>query len=218
MEPADAADSITEVAEEDEAEEAQRQRKDDERFRRRVAVLIGVLAMLLAITGLGGDDAATQIVNANIQASDTWAFYQAKNVRQTSTQLAADEMELMLASQPNLPPEARADVERRLERYRATIARYESEPYQAPDPRAPGEGKRELSQKAQAFEEERDHAQRQDPNFDYAEALFQIAIVLASVSIVATSRPLLAFSLVLGAIAAVLMINGFFLFFDLPIG
>ncbi|CAA9543590.1 MAG: hypothetical protein AVDCRST_MAG88-214, partial [uncultured Thermomicrobiales bacterium] len=44
------------------------------------------------------------------------------------------------------------------------------------------------------------------------------AIVLASVSIVATSRPLFAFSLLLGTVASLLMVNGFTLLVPLPFG
>ncbi len=203
MDPTDAADAISEAAEES---------KDaDERFRRRVAITIGVLAMLLALTGLGGDDAASAVVNSNIEASDTYAFYQAKNIRQTSNRLAGDEMEILLLSEPNLSSEARGAIERRRDSYRAQEARLESEP-------ETGEGKRELLAKAAELVKQRARAQRQDPNFDYAQALFQIAIVLASVSIVATSRPLFAFSLLLGTVASLLMVNGFTLLVPLPFG
>jgi len=167
--------------------------------------------MLLAISGLGGANATKDTINSNIQASDTWAFYQAKNIRQTSNQLAADQLELTLASQPNLPPDVRADLQRRLDGYKATVARYESDP-------ATGEGKKELTDKAQAFEARRERAQRQDPNFDFSQALFQIAIVLGSVSIVAAARHLLLLGIALGGVAIVLLLNGFLLCFDLPIG
>src|SRR5215212_1375455 len=203
MDAVDAAEQLQETAEET--------RAGDDRFRRRGGLAIGVLAMLLAITSLGGDNATKEIINANIQASDTWAFYQAKNIRQTSIQLAADEVESLLLSQPNLTAEARAQLQQRLDRYKATIARYESEP-------ATGEGKQELQARAQAFEAQRQHAQQQDPNFDYSQALFQIAIVLGSVSILTASRSLLALGLALGIIASLLLLNGFLLLVDLPIG
>jgi hypothetical protein len=198
----DAADTIKETAEELRA---------DVRFRREAAVAIGVLAMLLAIASLGGANSTKEMTNSNIQASDTFAFYQAKNIRQTSYQLAVDELQTLMATQPNLPPETRASIQQRLDRYQATIARYESEP-------STGEGKKELLEKAQTYETRRDHAQRQDPNFDFSQALFQIAIVLGSVSIVAMARPLLWLSVGLGVLAALLMFNGFFLFLDLPFG
>jgi hypothetical protein len=74
-----------------------------------------------------------------------------------------------------------------------------------------------LTARAKHFEAERDRAQRQDPNFDFAEALFQIAIVLASVAILAHSRMTLVVSLISGAAAAALMLNGYFLFVALPL-
>jgi hypothetical protein len=70
--------------------------------------------------------------------------------------------------------------------------------------------------RAKYYEKHRDHAQLQIPNFEYAEALFQISIVLGSVSIVAAARWLLGLAVALGIIALVLMVNGFFLFLNLP--
>jgi hypothetical protein len=202
-EAAEAADAIAEVAEGGPTQ--------NERFRRRAAISIGLLAMLLAISGLGGGNATKEMLNANIQASDTYAFYQAKNIRQTSNQLAADELEAMLLAQPNLSEDSRKQIQSRIDQYRATVARYESEP-------ATGEGKLELLQKGQAYDQRRDRAAKQDPNFDFAQALFQIAIVLGSVSIVATSHRLLLLGIGLGVVAVVLMLNGFLLLFELPFG
>lgn len=198
----DPAEAIREAAEE---------RARDERFRQRAAIAIGVLAMLLAITGLGGANATKEMLNANIQASDTWAFYQAKNIRQTSNQLAAEELEALLLTQPALSADARAGIQQRIDGVRATVARYESEP-------STGEGKQELLARAQAFEQRRDRAGQQDPNFDYAQALYQIGIVLGSVSIVGTSRRLLGLALGLGVVATLLMLNGFLLLLPLPVG
>jgi hypothetical protein len=206
MEPTDVADQISETAEEQAAEEAA-----DGRFRKRAALAIGTLAMLLAITGLGGDNATKEMVNANIQASDTWAFYQAKNVRQTEYRLALDALQLRLQTETTLTPEQRSAIERQAASYQDTINRYESEP-------STGEGKKELTERAQGFEAQRAHAGQQDPNFDYSQALFQIAIVLGSVSIVSAARWLLWLSLGMGAIATVLMVNGFLLIFPLPFG
>ena len=66
----------------------------------------------------------------------------------------------------------------KLDDYRKTIARYETEPETR-------EGKKELLARARDHEKQRDHALKQDPYFDYAEALLQIAIVLISVAIIA---------------------------------
>jgi hypothetical protein len=182
----------------------------DANFRKFTGIYLGIVAMLLAITALGGAHATKTIVNANIQASDTYGFYQARNIRQTAYQLAAEHLDLELLTQPEMPDAAKAKVEQVAKKYRERVDRYESDP-------STGEGKKELLAKAKALEVKRDHASEQDPNFDYAEALFQIAIVLGSVSIVAASRPLVKLSGVLAIIATLLMINGYFLLVHLPL-
>ncbi|HEX8920379.1 MAG TPA: DUF4337 family protein, partial [Pyrinomonadaceae bacterium] len=114
-------------------------------------------------------------------------------------------------------PEARQAIQQKIDKLKETADRYESEP-DPKDPNNPlkGEGRKQLSARAQDFEAQRDRAQLQDPNFDFAEALFQIAIVLASVAILAMSRLIFKVSLVVGALAFLLMLNGYFLFFKLP--
>jgi len=97
-----------------------------------------------------------------------------------------------------------------IKRFRARVDRYESDP-------PTGEGKKELLAKSKEWEAKRDQAAERDPNFDYAEALFQIAIVLGSVAIVAASRPLVKLSGVLAVAASLLMINGYFLLVHLPL-
>jgi hypothetical protein len=194
-----------------EARERQGGAEADDSLNSTAAIIIALMAMLLAITSLGGGNAGEDIMNHNIHASDTWAFYQAKNIRQTAYRLAADELESELQIQAGTP-EARQGVERRIQQYRETAARYEDEPDPA-DPSNPlrGEGKKQLTARARDFEAQRDRAQAQDPNFDFAEALFQIAIVLASVAILAASRRILWASVGVGALAALLMLNGYFL-------
>jgi Domain of unknown function (DUF4337) len=214
LEPNDAAEQLQEAVEE------RAEREEQSRFRTRAAVAVGVLAMLLAIASLGGENAAKAMVNANILASDTFAFYQAKTIRQTDTQLAADQLrvELQLQGTP-ASPEARQTIEQLLAKYQGTIARYESEP-DPNDPANPlkGEGKQQLLAQARAFQKDRERAEEEDPNFDYSTSLFQIAIVLASVSIVMVSRRLLALALAVGGVALLLLLNGFFLVVALPFG
>lgn len=211
MEAADAAELVQEIQE----ERAQAEATD--RFRERAALLISTLAMLLAIGSLGGGNATDDMVHGNIKASDTWAFYQAKNVRQTEYKIAADRLTLELAD-PTISPEARKAAVAQLAKYQETIARYDDEP----DPAAPGdslrgEGKKQLAAQARGYEALRERASEQDGNFDYSETFLQLAIVLGSVAILASSRKVLAFSLVLGVIGAILLINGFALLFPLPI-
>ena len=213
MDANDVAEAIRETVAEQKAEH-----EADDRFRSRVALIIAALAALLAISSVGGDNVGEALIVSNIHASDTWAFYQAKNVRQTVISTAADAMEADLAIQgSSIDPAARAKLEEKIKAYRATIARYDSEPDPVfPNDSTKGEGKKQLSAKARAFEGERERAEAQDSSFDYADALFQIAIVLGSVAILALSRKVLAFSIVAGSLATLLMINGYLLLVPLP--
>ena len=192
-----------------EAGELMDQERIRNRFKQRAAILIAVLAMILAITALGGSNAGKEAVNNNVFASNFYSFFQAKNARQTSYQLAAEEIELAWLNDAGLSETAKQALKAKAEAYRKTVARYESEP-------ETGEGKKELLARAKEFESKRDHALKQDPYFDYAEALLQIAIVLISVSIVAEIGWLVFVGGLLGVAGTLLMLNGFFLIVEIP--
>ena len=201
---------VTEIAEKiGEGHEAH-SAEADANFRKLTGIYLGIVAMLLAITALGGSNATKTMLNANIQASDIYGYYQSKYIRQTAYELTAEQLEAVLLAQPGMPEAATTKIEAAVKRYRARAERYESDP-------STGEGKNELLAKAKEFEAKRDRASERDPNFDFAEALFQIAIVLGSVSIVAASRPLVKLSGVLAVAGSLLMINGYFLFVHLPL-
>ncbi|HTZ35072.1 MAG TPA: DUF4337 domain-containing protein [Stellaceae bacterium] len=183
----------------------------DAGFRRWAAIYVGVVAMLLAIATLGGGKATKEMLAANIRASDTYAFAQAKYLRQTAYELAADQLDAEIAALPAMPDPARSSIAATADRYRKAAARYASDP-------ASGEGRRELIAKAKEWDAARDHAEAQDPNFQFAAALFQIAIVLGSVAIVAASRALLGFSAAIAAVAVALTVNGYLLLVPLAAG
>jgi hypothetical protein len=121
------------------------QEKANDRFKQRAAVSIAILAMLLAITGLGGANAGKEATNNNIYAANHYAFYQAKNIRQTDYNLAADAIELAFLQDGSLNAEARTALKAKAEAYRKTAARYESEPETQ-------EGKKELMGRAKDYE------------------------------------------------------------------
>ncbi len=188
--------------------ESLKEAKEEADLDRRVAIYIAFLAVLLSICSVGGGNASKDATRTNIQASDTWAFFQAKNQRQTSYKLAVDGLQLRL-SEPDLPDATRKEIEQKLAAYHAEIAHLESDSQK-------GEGKKELIAKAKEFEHERDTALRQDPYFDYAEAFLQIAIVLASASIVLKTSSLLWGSGFLSLLGLLLMLNGFTLAVSIP--
>ncbi|PYO25112.1 MAG: hypothetical protein DMD85_04840, partial [Candidatus Rokuibacteriota bacterium] len=54
----------------------------DKSFSRRVALTTAVYAVVLAIASLGGANAMKEMLLAQQQSSDQWAFYQAKVLRE----------------------------------------------------------------------------------------------------------------------------------------
>jgi hypothetical protein len=165
------------------------------RVNKRVALLIALLALCLAISDLGGGNADNDAVEQNVQSANLWAFYQAKTIRRTSTLLAVEEMETRLSE---ASPETRALMEKRIADWRRNAERYETEP-------ETGEGRRELMARALDAGKQRDLQKSRGDAFDIASALLQISIVLASAAIITGATMLAFLGGVLGAVAAALM-------------
>jgi uncharacterized protein DUF4337 len=185
----------------------ERLKSDKEELNKWVGVYIGVLAVLLAICNVGGANATKDATRANIEASNSWAFYQAKTIRRTSYLLAAGELELQLTTQPGLGEAARKAVEDKIKSYRAEADRLKKDPEDGTD---------KLLSRARSLEVDRDIALRRDPYFDWSQALLQIAIVLASVHLIIGNFLLLGLSGGLAGLGILLMINGYTLLVSLP--
>jgi hypothetical protein len=147
-----------------------------------VALLIAVLALILALSETLGKSAQTAALTDTVQASDTWAFYQARNIRATVVTAAKEIKELELASVTD--PATKAAITKKIEEWDKRVKRWESDPEKR-------EGMKELSEKAKHLEERRDHKLEQYHNYEIASAALQIGIVLASASII-TSMVILA--------------------------
>ena len=180
---------------------------DKEERNKWVGVYIGVLAVLLAICGVGGANATKDATRANIEASNTWAFFQAKNIRRNATNLAADQLDLFRGALTDMPAPARTAFDDKIKSYRDTVQRLATEKK---------EGLDELSARAKALEAERDIALRKDPYFDWSQAFLQIAIVLASVYLIIGNLSLLGLSAGFSALGVLLMLNGHALLVALP--
>lgn len=172
----------------------------------KTAFIISFFAMVLAIAALGGANATKEATKENILASNAHNFYQAKVSRQQALSIASTNLEIKLAEQPNMSAAGKELILQKLEEYKKNIQRYESDPENK-------EGKKELFLIAKEHEMERDHAILQDPWFDCAESILQIAIVLLSVSILGSIPALVYVGSLLGIVGLLSTINGFLLIF-----
>jgi hypothetical protein len=142
---------------------------------RKIALLIAVLALFLALSETLGKSAQTEGISANIQASDLWAFFQAKTIRQTVLRTAAETWTIQLATLNDAA--TKTALEKQIDTWKKTIDRYETEP-------STNEGRKELTARAQEAEHGRDTALARYHNYELASAAYQIGIVLASASVI----------------------------------
>jgi hypothetical protein len=142
---------------------------------RNIALLIAVIALCLALSETLGKGAQTESISKNVEASNLWAFFQAKSIRHTTVQTAAEQTKLGLGGFTD--DAAKAAAQKQIDDWQKTAARYRSDPKS-------GEGQEQLSERAKRSEEERDLATEKYHHFELASAAFQIGIVLASATII----------------------------------
>ena len=161
---------------------------------KKIALLIAVLALFLSFSETLGKSAQTEAIDANVRSADTWAFFQAKDIRKTTLLTAADQTKLLSV---NLNDDAKATIDKQIEAWRATAARYESDPKS-------GTGRKELGEKAEKEEARHELAMARYHHYELGSAAFQIGIVLASATVI-TGMTVLAW------LAGLLGIGGLFL-------
>jgi hypothetical protein len=148
---------------------------DTATLNKRVALLIAVIALFLAFSETLGKSAQTAALNYQIDASNLWNFFQAKNIRRTATLVAAEQTKLDLLSAQN--DQQKAAIAKQVDEWNKTAARYRSEP-------ETGEGTTELSKRALDQQKYRDLALARYHHYEVASAAFQIGIVLASATVI----------------------------------
>jgi hypothetical protein len=168
---------------------------------KKIAMLIAVLALFLAFAETLGKSAQTEAMDANVKSADTWAFSQAKDIRRTVLTVTADQTTLLSASVTD--PTAKAAIDKQVDTWRKTAARYESDP-------STGEGLKELRIRAKAQEEDRDLELAKYHNYELASAAFQVGIVLASATLITGILQLAWFSGALGVVGVVMLLLGLF--------
>jgi hypothetical protein len=160
-----------------------------------VALLISVLALVLAFSETLGKSTQTAGLAYNIEASNLWAFFQAKTIRQTTLRTAAEQTELLSSAEKS---------KKQVETWRKTAQRYQSEP-------ETNEGRDQLAARAKAAEKKRDTSMAAYHHYELASAAVQIAIVLASASIITSMVALVWAAGALGIIGVAFCVIGFFL-------
>lgn len=157
---------------------------DDHGSNKKIGLLIAIMALLLSFAEMGNKLSENESIAKNLESSNLWAFYQAKTIRRTVIQTASEEMKVTSASVTD--PATKGALDAQIKKWNDTAARYESEP-------DTGEGRKELAARAKTAEDRRDFTKARAHIFEFASALLQIGIVLASTAVI-TELMLLAFA------------------------
>lgn len=142
---------------------------------KKIGLLIALLALLLAFSEMGNKQGENDALAKNVEASNLWSFFQAKTIRRTTMQTAAEQLKTQLPGATD--PATRTAMEAQIKKWNDAAARYESEP-------ETGEGRKELMAKAKAAEAARDLSKARGEVFEIASAMLQIGIVLASAAVI----------------------------------
>ncbi len=159
---------------------------------KKIALLIAVIALCLALSETLGKGAQTESISENVAAANLWAFFQAKSIRLTTVKTAAEQLQVQADATTDAA--VKAALMKRVESWQKTAARYDDEP-------ETGEGRKQLAARAKHAEHARDLSMAKYHHFEVASAAFQIAIVLASATIITGM-------IVLGWGAGLLMLAG----------
>lgn len=168
---------------------------------KKIALLISVLALFLAFSETLAKSAQTAALSYNIEASNLWSFFQAKNIRMTTVRTAAEAAEVEAAQTAS--PEKKKALEGRIQKWKETAARYDSEP-------ETNEGRKELAMRAKVAEQKREKSMAAYHHYELSSAALQIAIVLASAEIITGVALLAWLSGGLGVVGLIFALIGFF--------
>ena len=177
------------------AHEATHEAAHGNRNNKLIGLLISVLALFLAVSEMLGKSAQTHALALNIEASDTWNFFQAKTIRQTMLRTNMESLKLQTDM-------SKPDVEKQMSAWQATIDRWESEP-------STNEGRKELIKKAKDIEAKRDGYLEQYHAYEVASLLIQLGIVLSSVTLLTSIMWFSAGSIGLGLAGLAVLIGSY---------
>lgn len=160
-----------------------------------------ILAVCATLSTFKGGGFSTRSVMSQTQASDQWAYYQAKSIKGYIYEMQKDKLELeLLALGPKVSSAVREEYDRKVGEYAKKIAKYEGE-------------KAKIEQDARKLEATRDLAQKHSQAFGIAVIFLQIAILLSSISALIKKKYIWMIGLGVGVAGIVYFANGFFLFF-----
>jgi len=168
----------------------------DSRLNATIAILVTLAAVFMAICNVKDGNIVQAMQQAQSNGVDAWSYYQAKSTKQNLAESLVDQLTVHRDTSPNMSPEARGVVDRKIAEYAAKSKQYEAE-------------KTEIKKSAEGYQKEYDRLNYHDDQFDGAEACLSICIALLGVTALTRKRWLLAVGVFFGVFGAMLGLSGF---------
>ncbi|MBX7207505.1 MAG: DUF4337 domain-containing protein [Verrucomicrobiaceae bacterium] len=148
-------------------------------FERAIAISIAIMAVLLSFIDNKGDNAKTDSILKTNEATNKWAYFQSKSIKQSLREFEADMIKLS-------PSAASGEAAKKLDEMKLEIERYGAE-------------KEKIGGEAKQLVDEATASGEINDKCDQAALLLQIAVVIASVAILTRWKLMWYASLVLAA-------------------
>jgi hypothetical protein len=160
-----------------------------------------ILAVCATLSTFRGGSFSTRTMLSQTQASDQWAFYQAKSLKANMYELQKQELERqlkLLSAKGSV--ELRRSFEDQIQEYQKRMSRYEEE-------------RAQIEKSARKFESTRDDALQHGQSFGIAVIFFQVAILLSSIAALMKKKLVWILGVATGLGGLVFFINGFWIWF-----
>ena len=159
-------------------------------FERSIAMSIAIMAVVLSFISTKGDNAKTDAILKTSEASNQWAYFQAKSIKQSLSKMESDVLELTTAA-------ANPETVKKIADLKAKAEEYEKE-------------KGQTQKDALDLKKDADASSAINDKCDLSALLLQIAVVLASVAILTRWKGMWFASLALGAAGGVFGVLAYF--------
>ena len=166
-----------------------------------LALTTVILAVCATLSTFKGAGYSTRAVLSQSQATNQWAYYQAKGIKGYLYEIQKEALELEFKKDKIRGAKTlQEEYEKKIDLYAQKIKKYYGE-------------KAEISKEAKRLETFRDDAQKHSGVFGLAVIFLQIAILLSSIAALMKKKVVWVIGVGAGAVGVVYFVNGFLLFF-----
>jgi hypothetical protein len=168
----------------------------ESRLNTAIAVLVSITASFIAMCNVKDGNIGQAMAQAQANAVDAWAYYQAKGTKQNLAESMVDQLTIQRDLLPGAALETRALFDRKIAEYKARAKLLESE-------------KAKIKQQAEDFQRDYDRLNFHDDQFDMADATLSLSIALLGVTALTRKRWLFAVGAAFALFGMALGISGF---------